>query len=205
MARIGGRSLWLAVPVGVLCAAVIGALLWLAIPMVPVSVAWVGDTLRASTERSEAAADEPTPAELVASGTTVDCRDLYPDALWAEMIWHGDVLLGQGVARPAIALPEVGDALGATMRVTCTWRFDDGTSLVSGLASVTPDAAPAAEAAFAAAGFACSQRDAATVCDRSAAGVTEEHVLRDGLWLSTVQNGWAPVGYGPALAGHVWQ
>lgn len=204
MARIDGRSLWLAVPVGVLCAAVVLALLWLAIPMVPVSVAWVGDTLRTSSEQSEAAADEPTPAELVESGTTVDCRDLYPDALWAEMIWHGDVLLGQGSARPGIAMPDIADALGATMRVTCTWRFGDGTSLVSGLASVTADAAPAAEAAFAAAGFACSQGEGGTVCDRTTAGVTEEHVLRDGLWLSTVQNGWAPAGYGSNLAGHVW-
>ena len=29
MARIGGRSLWLAWPVGVLCAGVVGALVWL--------------------------------------------------------------------------------------------------------------------------------------------------------------------------------
>lgn len=204
MARIGGRSMWLAVPVGVLCAAVVGALLWLAVPMLPVAVGWVGDTLRASSERAEAAADEPSPAELVASGTTVDCRDLYPDALWSELIWRGDVLLGQGSARPAISTPEVADALGATMRVTCSWRFAAGQSIVSGLASVSPDAAPAAEAALAASGFDCTTAGTAISCGRTADGVTESHVLDGGLWLSTIVDGWAPEAYGTRLAAHVW-
>ena len=51
MARTGGRNAWIAWPAGLLCAAVVVSLAWLAQPMVPVSVAWVGDMLRAATHR----------------------------------------------------------------------------------------------------------------------------------------------------------
>ena len=49
MARVGGRNSWIAVPVGLGCAAIVGALVWLSLPMVPVTVAWAGDMLRNAT------------------------------------------------------------------------------------------------------------------------------------------------------------
>ena len=52
MARVAGRNSWIAVPAGLVCAAVVGTLVWLSLPMVPVTVAWAGDMLRnASTRR----------------------------------------------------------------------------------------------------------------------------------------------------------
>ena len=64
MARIGGRSLWLAWPVGLLCAGIVGALVWVALPAVPGTVNWIGDTLRAATSAPVAAA--PSPVETAA-------------------------------------------------------------------------------------------------------------------------------------------
>ncbi|KEP74071.1 hypothetical protein HR12_22335, partial [Microbacterium sp. SUBG005] len=61
MARIGGRSLWLAWPAGIFCAAAVVALGVLAAPGIPTAVGFVGDTLRAGTDTPTAAAT--TPAE----------------------------------------------------------------------------------------------------------------------------------------------
>ena len=100
MARVGGRNLWIAVPAGVLCAAVVGALAYLSAPMIPVAVAWAGDTLRAATSdptQNPYAVEEPTGA------TAVDCRDLYPNALWTRMNWHREGLLSQDASAPATA------------------------------------------------------------------------------------------------------
>ena len=55
MARIGGRNLWLAWPVGLVCAGVVGALAWLAAPALPATVGFVGDTLRSATSSPQAA------------------------------------------------------------------------------------------------------------------------------------------------------
>lgn len=46
MARVGGRNLAVSWLVGILCAAVVGALVWLAIPIVPALASLVGDGLR---------------------------------------------------------------------------------------------------------------------------------------------------------------
>lgn len=204
MARIGGRSLWLAAPVGVLCVIVVGALLYLAAPMVPVAVTWVGDTLRASAVEARQADAKPSPAELVAQEAPLDCRDLYPDTLWAELIWHGDVLLGQGTARPPIASPELGDALAPTVRLTCTWSFPAGDSIVTTIASVGADAAAVAEPALRAQGFDCTAADGTLTCTKTSGPTTESHMLRDGLWLASVGTGWHPDEYDARLNAFVW-
>lgn len=205
MARIGGRSLWLAVPVGMLCIAVVAALLWLAVPMVPVAVAWVGDSLRTSTGGADEASPAAHPAQELAAGATLDCRDVYPDLLWAQLIWHGDVLLSQSTQPAPIAAPELVDALAPSVLLTCSWRLAEGTSIVSTVAAVSPDAAAIAEPALAAQGFSCATADTALRCTRTQAGGTEEHVLRDGLWLMSVATGWTPDAYGERLAAYVWQ
>lgn len=204
MARTSGRSMWLAVPVGVLCAAVVCALIYLAAPMVPVAAQWVGDTLRASSVEAQQEAATPSPSELLAGETSLDCRDLYPDLLWAELIWHGDVLLGQGQARAPIASPELGDALAPTVRLTCTWRLAGGDSIVTAISSVGADAAAIAEPALRAQGFDCVVSDGALSCTGGSGGTTESHVIRDGLWLASVSTGWAPDAYGSRLAEFVW-
>ncbi|MFB7884706.1 hypothetical protein [Microbacterium sp. NPDC056057] len=203
MARIGGRNSWIAVPAGMLCAAVVASLVWLALPMVPVAVAWVGDTLRSATAPRPEATPVQTPARIAADGGAIDCRTLYSDDLWNELTWREGSLLNQSTAAPATAAAAFADAAAPDVLVTCTWRFDSG-GIVTTLSKVDADAATIAEAALAGDGFSCRTADAATVCDRTRGAVLEEHTLRDGLWLVSVETAWHPDDYGPRLDHTVW-
>jgi len=204
MSRMSGRSTWIAVPAALICVAVIGVLVWLAAPMVPVAAQWVADTLRAPAVRAEQAAEQPAPAALVAGGLPIDCRDLYPDSLWAELIWHGDVLLDQSTDLPPVSDAEITEALAPTVRLTCSWDFSGADSIVTTISSVGADAAPAAEAALTAQGFDCVSADRSLACGRTRDGVTEAHALGGGLWLASVRAGWGPDEYADRLAGYVW-
>ncbi|KJL40750.1 MULTISPECIES: hypothetical protein [Microbacterium] len=203
MARTGGRNSWIAVPAGILCAAVVASLVWLALPMVPVAVAWVGDTLRSATAPRPEATPAQTPAQTAADGGAIDCRTLYADDLWNELTWREGSLLDQSMAAPATAATAFADAAAPDVLVTCTWRFDSG-GIVTTLSKVDADAATIAEAALAGDGFSCRTADGATVCDRTRGAVLEEHTLRDGLWLVSVETAWHPDDYGRRLDHTVW-
>ena len=202
MARIGGRSNWLAVPAGMLCAAVVAALVWLALPMIPVSITWLGDTLRTATTPRQVLPAQPTPAQLAVAGT-VDCRQLYPDGLWSELTWKRGSLLSQTAAAPATAVTSLTDALAPIARVTCSWRFTGG-GIVTTLAAVAEDAAAIADAALRRRGFTCATADGALRCTRVRGDVREEHTVRGGLWLSSVETAWHPEEYGARVEAHVW-
>ena len=204
MARTGGRNLWLAWPAGLLCAAVVVALAWLAQPMLPVAVTWVGDMLRATTSEPVAAPASETPASRAIAPGDLDCRALYPDDLWAELTWTPDVLLSQDTAPPATAITALTDALAPSVRISCHWRAGDGRTIESTLAGVGGDAGAIAEASLRGQGFACLADDGSLVCSRTAADVREEHTVRAGLWLSSVERAWQPDDYGARLAAHVW-
>jgi len=203
MARVGGRNSWIAVPAGMLCAAVVGALLWLSLPMVPVAIAWVGDTLRSATAPKADAAPGQTPAQAAADGGAIDCRTLYADDLWNELMWRPGSLLDQSLSPPATSATSFTDAAAPDVLVTCTWRFDTG-DIVTTLSKVDAAAASIAEAALAGDGFSCRAAAGATVCDRTQGAVLEEHTLRDGLWLVSVESRWHPEDYGPRLDRTVW-
>ena len=203
MARIGGRNPWIAVPAGMLCAAVVASLVWLALPMVPVAVAWVGDTLRGATSPPPEPTPERTPAQTAAEGGAVDCRTLYSDDLWNELTWREGSLLNQSMAAPATGATAFADAAAPDVLVTCTWRFDSG-GIVTTQSKVDAHPATIADAALAGDGFACRTPDGATVCDRTRGAVREEHTLRDGLWLVSVETDWHPEEYGPRLDRTVW-
>lgn len=203
MARIGGRNLWLAWPVGLLCAGVVGVLAWLAAPAVPATVGFVGDTLRSATSAPQAAAAGPVSAVALDLAHDLDCRDIYPTQLWGELAWTPDSLLAQTHAAPATSVTALVDALQPTVRVTCGWRASRGT-IVSTLSVVGTDASTVAEAALVGQGFACEPFGAGVACRRSAGGVVEEQVVRDGLWLASVETGWIPQAYGGRLAAFVW-
>jgi hypothetical protein len=184
MARVGGRSLWLAWPAGVLCAAVVGVLVWLAAPGVPGAIDFVGSTLRGATSAPQAggaAAPDDEPA--------TDCRSLYPDRLWSALTWTPQVLLSQGRQPPAsesgLEVP-----LSAEVRFTCGWRAEGDRSISTTVAEVVAASAPVARAALEAEGFACSGDDTAVHCVRVAAGATEIHDVRDTTWMSTVMSDW---------------
>lgn len=198
MARIGGRNSWIAVPAGVLCAAVVGALVWLSLPMVPVTITWVGETLRSATAPPPATARQQTPAQAALDGEAVDCRTLYADDLWNELTWRPGSLLGQSLAAPATSATAFADAAAAQVLVTCTWRFDAG-GIATTLAKVDADAVSVAGAALSGAGFSCAQAGSGVVCTRTRDGVREEQTLRDGLWLVSVETRWHPEDYGARL------
>lgn len=204
MARIGGRSTWLAVPAGLLCVAVVGALVYLALPMVPVAVTWAGEALRAATAPRPIPTAGPTPAQLAAQGSAIDCRTLYPDELWAELTWKGGALLSQTKAPPATEVTPLTDALAPTPQVTCSWRLDTGGGIVTTLAGVADGAADIADAALRAAGFSCGRDAGALHCHRVRGDVIEEHTMRGGLWLSSIESVWHPEDYGARVEAHVW-
>lgn len=197
MARVGGRSLWLAWPIGVICAAIVAVLVWLAAPGVPAAIDFVGATLRAST--STAAADE---AEDAAQPGT-DCRDVYPDALWAELVWTPDVLLSQSAAPPATA-PALVAALAPHVRLSCSWRAGEGRSASTTIADVPPDAPVLAQTALTAEGFTCAAEGEGVHCERTEAGIVEIHDLRGGVWISSVLTGWMPKDYAAQVASRVF-
>ena len=203
MARIGGRNAWIAVPAGILCGAVVGALVWLSLPMLPVTAAWVGDTLRNATAPQPSATPQQTPAQTAADGGAIDCRTLYADDLWNELTWRPGSLLNQSLGPPATTATSFADAAAPDVLVTCTWRFDAG-GIVTTLSKVDPDAATIAEAALSGDGFSCDAARGATVCARTQGSVREEHTLRDGLWLVSVETQWHPDDYGSRLDRTVW-
>lgn len=203
MARIGGRNLWLAWPVGLLCAGVVGALAWIAAPALPATVGFVGDTLRAATSTPQAAAAGPVSAAALDVSRDLDCRNLYPSQLWGELAWTPDSLLSQTHAAPATSVTALVDALQPTVRVTCGWRAPRGT-VVTTLSVVGEDAPTVAEAALTGQGFACEPFGTGVACRRSSGGVVEEHAVREGLWLASVETGWHPELYGTRLATFVW-
>lgn len=204
MARIGGRNVWLAVPAGLICAAVVGVLGWLALPMVPVSVAWVGQMYHSATNLPRPEPAPPNVASIAAEPGEIDCRTLYPDGLWAEMTWSREVLLSQTLSAPPTAVAGLTDALAPTVRVSCEWHTDGGKTIVSTLSNVAPDAAPIAEAAFRGAGFDCTTDGEALTCSSVSGDVREDHVLRGDLWLSSVESSWPIDDYASRLALRVW-
>ena len=61
-----------------------------------------------------------------------------------------------------------------------------------------------AEPGLAGDGFSCASVDDAVDCTRTQGEVLEEHTLRDGLWLVSVETRWQPEEYGRRLGVAVW-
>ena len=193
MAKVGGRSAWIAWPALLFCAAVVLVLLWLAAPGVPGAISFVGDTLRSATTATAASA--PDEADEAAT----DCRTLYPDRLWAELTWTPEVLLSQNGAAPA-ATTTLAQALAPTVRFTCTWTTEDGRSASTTLADVAAGSGPIASATLASEGFSCAEDGERLHCERTAGDVVEMHDLQGTAWLSTVLTNWQPEDYGGQTA-----
>lgn len=204
MARTGGRSNWIAVPVGMICTGVVAALVWLSLPMFPVAVDWVGNTLRAASAPRPAPSTVASPAERAAASEPLDCRSLYPDTLWAELTWHGRILLTQTAGEPATSVPALTDALDPNARITCSWQIEGVSSIVTSLSAVPDHAADIADAALREQGFSCSTTDGALTCIRASRGILEEQFIRGGLWLSSIEKRWHPDDYGTRVAAQVW-
>lgn len=199
MARVSGRNSLIAVPAGLICAAIVAALVWLSLPMVPVTVAWAGDMLRNATSPLPAPSAGDTAARHALAGEAVDCRTLYSASLWNEMSWQGRTLLEQSFDPPPTEVAALSEVLEPQVRVTCAWTDREGRVVASTLSAVAPEAAGLGESALRGQGFACAAADDAVRCARTQSGVIESHVFRDGLWLSSVERSWHPDDYGARL------
>lgn len=199
MARVGGRSTVIAVPVGVLCVAIVAALVWLSLPMVPVTVAWAGDVLRNATTPAPAAEPADSAARHALAGDAVDCRALYSNSLWNELTWQGRTILDQSVDAPPTDVPALVEVLAPEVRVACRWTAQDGGTVSSALAVIAAEGPVLAEAALRGQGFACGARNGVVRCTRVQGATIEDHVLRDGLWLASVQRSWRPEDYAARL------
>lgn len=196
MARIGGRSLWLAWPAGLLCAAAVAALVVIATPGVPMAVGFVGDTLRAATGRH--AAVETTPPAPAS-----DCRHLYSQPLWSSLVWSPQALLSQRRTAPA-STPEAVAAAAPTVVITCRWRGEAGRSIETTVSAVTPEGAAAVSTTLAAQGFTCAVAADTTHCERASGELHEVHDLRADRWVSSTLSGWMPDGYAAIVASHAF-
>ena len=67
--------------------------------------------------------------------------------------------------------------------------------VVSTLAVVAADAPGLADAALRGQGFACTAGEEGLHCSRSEGATLETHVVRAGLWLSSVERTWHPDDY----------
>ncbi|MDQ1082906.1 MULTISPECIES: hypothetical protein [Microbacterium] len=201
MARIGGRSLWLAWPVGLFCLAAVLGLGVLAAPGIPGAIGFVGDTLRSVTSPSATVDAEPaTPA--------TECRRLYSQPMWSSLVWSPDALLSQR-RTAALSTPEAVAAAQPTTVVTCHWRGVGGRFLETTVSTVSPEGAAAAVAALASQGFACTSapdasQPAVTHCVRTTGEVDEVHDLRGDRWVSSTLSGWMPDGYAEDAASHAF-
>ncbi len=196
MARIGGRSLWLAWPVGLLCAAAVSGLGLLAAPGIPGAVGFVGDTLRAATSTPAVTATAaPTPAS--------DCRHLYSQPMWSSLVWSPEALLTQR-RTPPLSTPEAVAAASPAVVVTCHWRGEGGRSLETTVSTVSAEGSAAVVSTLTGQGFACTTEAEAVHCERTTAGVTEVHDLLGDRWVSSTLTGWEPVGYAETVASHAF-
>lgn len=200
MARVAGRSMWIAVPVGVLCIAVVGALAWLALPLMPATLGWVGGAVDGSLAEPAATSDP-----VAADGTPTTCRGLYDDALWATLSLAPDAILTPDTAPPVTTATTLATALAPQVRMTCTWHGAGGASISTTVADVGTDAGAIAAASLPGEGFGCSEENGRVHCEKTAGDALETLDLGGGLWLSSTLTAWQPERYSPRVASLVWR
>lgn len=199
MARIDGRSVWVAIPVGVFCLAAVGALGWLALPMVPAAFGWVGSAVDGSL------AAPIRSAAPAASGAPTTCRGLYNDALWATLSLAPQAVLTPGATPPVTTATTLATALAPRVRVTCTWHGQGGASISTTVADVATDAGAIAAASLPGEGFGCTDQGTRVRCEKTAGDVVETIELGGGRWLSSTLTAWQPAQYSERVAAAVWQ
>ena len=196
MARVGGRNTSFAWLVGVLCAAVIGAMVWIAAPMVPQAAVFLGDYFAAPTSKPVAGDEQQVPPS--------ECRDLYDYELWKSLVRTDEALLTPSTDVPlTVAAGGLVDALAPRVQLTCTWTSTEGTISTS-LATVPTDAGSIAGSALPALGYECTAVAERTRCVLEVDGRSETIDMAGDVWVSSVQDAWQPSGYADAVASRVW-
>ena len=122
MARTGGRNSWIAWPAGLLCAAVVAALAWLAQPMLPVSVAWMGDMLRATTSQP-VAARRRRPSRAARSRPASSTAGRSTPTICGRSSPGPPTCCSRRTRRPPpTVITALTDALAPSVRISCHWR-----------------------------------------------------------------------------------
>jgi hypothetical protein len=201
MARIAGRSNWVAWPAGMLCLAVVAALGWLSLPMIPGAVQWAGDALRSATSRSDEDVSNPAPFR---AATVPACRALYTSALWSELTARSGADPAEDASPPPVSATGVVAALAPVVRETCTWTAASTGSIVTTLADIDTRTAPLAGEALSSQGFSCGSSGGGLRCTRTDGDVAEDVIVRDGVWLSSRLDGWHPNLYTERIAERLW-
>lgn len=198
MARVGGRNTVFAWTVGLVCAAVVGALVWLAAPLVPAGLLFVGEKVNPPTSGPVAGDGDDA-----GDGAPAECRDLYPDTLWSSLVWTEDSVLSPSEDAPTSAAQGFVDALAPSVRFTCAWTSAKG-DITTTLASVPADAGAIAKTALPALGFSCDPIADRVRCVLRSEERIETIETAGGVWLSTAEDGWHPSLYVDEIADRVW-
>lgn len=199
LAKIPGRSMWLAAPAAVVCVVVILVLTVLAAPMVPVAASWVSATVQ------NALTPKTTVTETV-SDELHDCRDLYPRDLWAEIMWSERPLLDQ--KRTAMYPDAASEALAQSLDLgdvlACSWTNAGNGRVTTALQALSEDPSSLAQTALTAAGYRCESTGAALSCRLETGSFTVLHSFGGNWWLSTAVSDWDLPRYGERLTAYLW-
>ncbi|MBB2975412.1 hypothetical protein FHX49_000978 [Microbacterium endophyticum] len=213
MAKTGGRNNWLAWPVGLLCAAVIGVLVVVALPMIGPSIDWVGNALRGPTvaprlvvEPEDARLGTDTaPVDAVDPSESVDeCRALYTDVLWEELSSRTGGEPIQDASAPITHASSLAAALKPDVQETCAWNATTTGKIVTTVSKVAGSAQAIAQASLGSQGYVCSEFGDGIRCTKNIENTREDHVFRDGLWVATQFSAWEPSLYTERVAERLW-
>ncbi|MBA8817634.1 hypothetical protein FHX48_002739 [Microbacterium halimionae] len=213
MAKLGGRNNWLAWPVGLICAAIIGVLVVVALPMVGPSIDWAGSALRGPTVAPRVAVEPEDarlgtvagPVESADPSASVDeCHSLYTDVLWEELSSRTGGHPIQNDALPTTHATSLAAALGPKVLETCAWNATTTGSIVTTVSEVEGGAQGIAEASLGSQGYVCSEFGDGIRCTKNIDNTREDHVFRDGLWVATQFSAWEPSLYTERVAERLW-
>lgn len=209
MARIGGRSPWIAWPVAILCVGVVVLLVGLALPLVPASVDWAGSALRGTIFAPSAPSDaagsgSSDSASSGSAASTSECRGLYTDRLWSELTARNGGDPVRDTAAPTMAAESVAAGLSPVVLQTCTWTGASTGAITTTVSQVSETATAIAESALVSQGYTCARSDSGVQCSVTNGDVTEEHLLRGDVWVATQFTAWHPSLYSERVAEHVW-
>ena len=217
VARIAGRSSWFAWFVGLVSAAVLGALVYLAAPLAPAVGDWTVRTVATGIQQLVSGSTSNAPADPLAqpdgpvSGPVMpaNCDGLFT-AKQHQQLASDSAVMSTGAGEVLVAVPGVAELLGAVPVVDCRWVTPAGGSAQALVATVAEGAVATADELLRAVGFACTPLDGGVSCVRSTAataeagGAVETHVIRGTVWVASVTTGWQPDGFTEAVDAAVW-
>lgn len=219
MARIAGRSTWFAWFVGLVCAAVLGALVYLAAPLGPAVGDWTVRTvanavgqITGDTGTSAVETGSQSGPDAVAGGPVMpaDCTGLVSAELHQRLEGDAQAVMSIGAGEALAGVPGLAELLGAAPVLDCRWTTPAGSTAQAIVATVGDGAVGIADEMLRALGFDCTSVGEGVECTRTTAasegvsGLIERHRVRGTVWVASVTTGWEPDGFADAVDAAVW-